>query len=191
MTSEWLYPHGSDFHRSLRQARQAQKLHNELKYRKGCNQGQPWFNASGNASASSGHFLGRGKGGPWKAQGNMKPWKKGTPKHRQQAMPHHSLPLQSLLSRALRKIQTDRAEGIVVAPLWKNLMFWPMLVNMLTANPILLSHRDALLTRPDNKTPKHPLRKKMSLVVCRVSRKGWKQQDFLTTLPPSSWRPGT
>ncbi|KAL8622612.1 hypothetical protein ACOMHN_009246 [Nucella lapillus] len=98
--------------------------------------------------------------------------------------------LNFLLPKVLRKIQTDRAEGIVVTPLWKNQMFWPMLVNMLTANPVLLSHGDALLTQPDDKTPKHPLQKKMSLVVCRVSGKGGKHQDFLATLPPSSCHHG-
>ena len=62
----------------------------------------------------------------------------------------------NLLCRVLRKIQRVQAEGMVVAPLWRSQKFWPSLTGMLTATPVLLSHRDALLTQPNDKKAKHP-----------------------------------
>ena len=56
----------------------------------------------------------------------------------------------------LCKIQRDQAEGMVVAQLWRSQMFWPLLTGMLTATPVLLSHRNALLTQPNDKKAKHP-----------------------------------
>ena len=95
-----------------------------------------------------------------------------------------------LLYRVLRKIQRDQAEGMVVAPLWGSKMFWPLLTDTLTATPVLLSHRDALLTQPNDKKAKHPLRKKLVLLVCKVSSVGSKHLEFLTTQPTSSCRHG-
>ena len=96
----------------------------------------------------------------------------------------------SLLPRVLRKLQTDKAEGIVVAPLWKKQMFRPMLTSMLTMTPVLLSHRDSLLTLPSDKIQKYPLRNRLDILVCRVSGDGSKHLDFLETLPALSCRHG-
>ena len=62
----------------------------------------------------------------------------------------------SILPQVLRKIMEERVTGIVVAPLWKNQAFWPMLMNMLTARPVPLSAREELLSQPCNKNLKHP-----------------------------------
>ena len=76
----------------------------------------------------------------------------------------------SILPRVLRKIREERVTGTVVAPLWKKTQaFWPMLMNMLTARPVPLPAREELLSQPCNKNPKHPLRKKLALLVCKVS----------------------
>jgi hypothetical protein len=89
----------------------------------------------------------------------------------------------SLLARVLRKIITDKAEGVVVVPFWRNQVFWPMLARMLIQKPVLLSSREQLLTLPSDAKARHPLRKKLQLVVCNVSGNSCKNEDFLKTLP--------
>ena len=96
----------------------------------------------------------------------------------------------SILPRVLRKIREERVTGIVVAPLWKNQAFWPMLMNMLTARPVRLSAREELLSQPCNKNLKHPLRRKLALLVCKVSGTDSEVKDFLRTQPSSSCHPG-
>ena len=89
----------------------------------------------------------------------------------------------SILPRVLRKVKEDKASGIVVVPLWKNQPFWPLLLTMLTAQPVRLSARENLLTQPTNKGQKHPLRKKLVLLICRVSGIDSEVKDFLKTQP--------
>ena len=84
----------------------------------------------------------------------------------------------------------ERVTGIVVALLWKNQAFWPMLMNMLTARPVPLPAREELLSQPCNKNLKHPLRKKLALLVCKVSGTDSEVKDFLRTQPSSSYHPG-
>ena len=96
----------------------------------------------------------------------------------------------NLLCRVLRKIQRDQAEGVEVAPLWRSQVFWPSLTGTLTATQVLLSHRDVLLMQPSDRKVKHPLRKKLELLVCKVSGVDSKHLEFLTTQPTSSCRHG-
>ena len=68
----------------------------------------------------------------------------------------------------LQKIKRDKVSGVVVAPKWKNQPFWPVLMTMLTERLVLLSARETLLTQPSDMTLRHPLRKKLALLVCKV-----------------------
>ena len=85
----------------------------------------------------------------------------------------------SILPRVLRKIREERVTGIVIAPLWKNQAFWPMLMNMLTARPVPLSAREELLSQPCNENLKHPRRKQLALLICKVSGTDSEVKDFL------------
>uniref|UniRef100_UPI003AF4B147 reverse transcriptase-like protein n=1 Tax=Thiolapillus sp. TaxID=2017437 RepID=UPI003AF4B147 len=96
----------------------------------------------------------------------------------------------SVLPRVLQKIKRDKASGVVVAPKWKNQPFWPVLMTMLTERPVLLSARETLLTQPSDMTLRHPLRKKLALLVCKVSGRDIDNKDFLKTQPNSSCRHG-
>ena len=84
----------------------------------------------------------------------------------------------SILPRVLRKIREERVTGTVVAPLWKNPAFWLMLMNMLTARPVPLPAREELLSQPCNKNLKHPLRKKLALLVCKCHGQIQKSRTF-------------
>ena len=96
----------------------------------------------------------------------------------------------SLLPRVLSKIRQDRACGTVVAPDWRNQPFWPMLMSMLTAAPVRLSARECLLQLPNAPAQKHPLRKILALLVCKVSGIDIHQQDYQRMLPEFSCTPG-
>lgn len=96
----------------------------------------------------------------------------------------------SILSRVLRKIKEDQATGIIVAPLWKNQPFWPVLQTMLIARPVRLSAREHLLQHPCDEQQKHPLRKKLTLLVCQVSGLDCKVKDFLRMQPTLSCHHG-
>lgn len=47
----------------------------------------------------------------------------------------------SLMSRVLQKIQQEKVEGVIVVLKWPIQTWWPMLMQMLTDNPILLPNR--------------------------------------------------
>ena len=102
----------------------------------------------------------------------------------------YCLPPFNLLCRVICKIQRDKVEGVVVASLWRSQMFWPSLTGTLTATQVLLSHRDVLLMQPSDRKVKHPLRRKLELLVCKVSGVGSKHMEFLTMQPISSRRHG-
>ena len=92
---------------------------------------------------------------------------------------------------SVEKDQEERATGIVIAPLWKNQAFWPMLMNMLTARPVPLSAREELLSQPCNKNLKHPLRKNNSATHMQSVRDRFRSQGLsedATEFIMSSWR---
>ena len=86
----------------------------------------------------------------------------------------------------LRKIKEDTARVVIVVPVWKNQPFWPMLMKLLIARPVLLSAREALLSQPSHSKTKHSLRKKLMLLICTVSRNGSDNEVFLERQPTCS-----
>ena len=96
----------------------------------------------------------------------------------------------NLVTKVLCKIMMDKATGIVVAPFWPAQPFYPMLANMLTQKPILLSSRQTLLQLPTHPENPHPLNRSLKLLVCAVSGKTTQSEAFLMTQPTSSWRHG-
>ena len=74
----------------------------------------------------------------------------------------------SLLSRCIRKIQTDHAKAIIIVPLWKTQVWFPALLRILVDNPRLLPNSETLLQLKHlDKT--HPMGKRLKLLACRVS----------------------
>ena len=89
----------------------------------------------------------------------------------------------SLLPRILRKIMTEQIDAIVIAPLWPTQMWFPVLMEMLVDNPIILPPTSSTLRDPCNKP--HPLSDKMSLIGARVSGNATKSRAYHRTLPIS------
>lgn len=95
----------------------------------------------------------------------------------------------SMLNRCIRKIQTDKATGIVVAPYWPTQIWFPALLEILIDNPIQIQRKTNLLTLPHTGRA-HPLGRKLTLIACHVSGKSSKIEDFQKRLPQYSCRPG-
>ena len=66
----------------------------------------------------------------------------------------------SLIGRSLEKIQTNRAERILVILFWTSQSWYPKLLRLLVDHPLLISHRERLLTLPGC-NQLHPVRKKL------------------------------
>ena len=92
----------------------------------------------------------------------------------------------ALVSRTLQKIQEDSATGVVVAPYWPNQAFCPVLLEMLTDNPVILVARINLLQLPSAPHRPHRLHKHMRMFVCKVSGCNMQTKAFQMKLLTSS-----
>ncbi|CAH1248153.1 C16orf58 [Branchiostoma lanceolatum] len=101
----------------------------------------------------------------------------------------YAFPPFSLVFRVLRKVQTDHATVMLVAPVWRAQAWYPKLLHMLYDRPTLLPHRRDLLFLPHNKEH-HPLFPRLKLAVWPVSGDSCKVEAFLQELQSSSCQPG-
>lgn len=79
----------------------------------------------------------------------------------------YAFPPFSMVLRVIRKIITDRAEGIVVVPFWPTQPWYPMFTALLTSDPFFLSPDKYLLISVDREP--HPLWAQLTLVSGRLS----------------------
>ena len=101
----------------------------------------------------------------------------------------YAFPPFSLLPRCLQKISQDRAQGILIAPLWPTQTWFPVLLRHLCDQPWILLPRPNLLQHPSRSSP-HPLHKNLHLMVCPVSGDPSAITTFQMRLPTFSWHPG-
>lgn len=99
----------------------------------------------------------------------------------------YAFPPFCLINLCLRKITVDKAEGIIIVPLWPTQPWFPRLLRMLTETPVVLP-RD-VLKLPYNNT-RHPLRKTLRLMSCLVSGNFMKAKEFRRQQPRSCLPPG-
>ena len=95
----------------------------------------------------------------------------------------------SLLNRCLQKLEKDQTLALLVAPVWPTQVWWPRLLSLLVANPLMLPQDKDLLTLPQSGTL-HPLRKQMRLMACLLSGSTMKQEEYRSQLLDCSWHPG-
>ena len=95
----------------------------------------------------------------------------------------------SLVTRVLQKIVQDRAEVVLVAPIWTTQNWWPQLLHLMSHQSFYLPSTQKVLYLPHKPTYRHPL-KKMRLGVFRLSGKLWANKEFQDSLPNSSSIPG-
>lgn len=95
----------------------------------------------------------------------------------------------SMTSRCITKVKTDRAQAILVCPLWPTQYWFPALMNILVDRPRVIRRSRTLLTLPHT-DEEHPLWRKLTLIVCRVSGIPSEAEDFQRKQPVSSLLPG-
>ena len=91
----------------------------------------------------------------------------------------YAFPPFSILARVLQKVQQDQAAGVLVVPDWPTQVWYPVLQRLLLTTPVQLPCRSNLLRLPSNPDEVHPLiqRKRLRLLVCRISGKLSRDQD--------------
>ena len=101
----------------------------------------------------------------------------------------YAFPPFSLLHRVLCKWKRDEADGLLVAPVWMTATWYPLMLKMLTTEPILLPKGSRVLQLPHDNSP-HPLHKKLQLMVCSLSGKPSRSRVFREKLLKSCLPPG-
>lgn len=88
----------------------------------------------------------------------------------------------------LQKLEEEEAEAVIVAPLFTTQAWFPKLLQLTSAPPLILPRSDNLLMQP-NSRKSHPMRK-VSLGVFRVSGKKYATKAFHQSLPTLFCPPG-
>lgn len=94
----------------------------------------------------------------------------------------------SVIGKCLQKICADRAKAIFVAPLWPTQPWYPKLMSMLTAVPLVLP--EGVLKLPFKPNLVHKQHKTLRLIACHLSGNYLLHEEFLRTLSKSSAHPG-
>ena len=89
-----------------------------------------------------------------------------------------------LLSRVLNKVRKDRTQlAIVIAPVWKTQVWFPLALDLLVAPPILLPEDSVIIPHPQQIL-------KLQLAAWLISANSGTRQEFRNTLQTSSNYPG-
>ena len=83
----------------------------------------------------------------------------------------YAFPPFSVIARLLQKVQRDRSSGVLVVPDWPTQVWYPILLRLLTAEPVRLTCRKNLLHLPSQPEAVHRLiqLKRLHLLVCKIS----------------------
>ena len=84
-------------------------------------------------------------------------------------MHFYAFPPFNLILLTLQKIIEDKAEGVLVVPLWKTQAWFPLFNSMLTSRLFVFGTDSKLLFSPFSKV--HPLASNLTLSVARLSGK--------------------
>ncbi len=101
-----------------------------------------------------------------------------------ESLKFYAFPPFCMVGRCLRKINADKAEGIVVVPKWPSQSWFPQMLNMLVQEPLRLPKSSTLLTQPHSGLS-HPLNNKLELICCRLSGDPLRVQGFHRRLQTS------
>ena len=83
----------------------------------------------------------------------------------------YAFPPFSVIPHVLKKIQEDKASGILVVPDWPTQAWYPKAMKLLTRPPVSLKPHKKLLALPHQPQKIHPLWPKLNLLVCHFSGK--------------------
>ena len=99
---------------------------------------------------------------------------------------NYAFPPFNLIGRVLAKVQRERANLILITLAWQTQSWFPKLMEMAVAIPILLPSYENLLSNPKREI--HPLleNRSLRLLAWKVSGKNYLQREFQKGLPISS-----
>lgn len=83
----------------------------------------------------------------------------------------YAFPPFSIIDRVCQKILMDKAEGLLVTPLWDTQNWYPIILRMCVKPPLALKPSKTMLQLKNSPTQVHPLARKLHLMVCHVSGK--------------------
>lgn len=95
----------------------------------------------------------------------------------------------SLIGKCLQKIMEERAECIMVVPVWTTQVWYNIVLELLIEHPRILPQLEDLMYLVHSKEL-HPLRKSIVMMACRLSGHTSKTLAFRRMLPLSSWQLG-
>ena len=81
----------------------------------------------------------------------------------------HAFPPFAVILRTVQKIIQDKACGVLVVPLWHAQPWFPLIMEMLTEEPIVFKPSRQLLICPSRFKHHHPLAESLSLMAGRLS----------------------
>ena len=98
-----------------------------------------------------------------------------------------------LVGATLSKIIKDKLTGIMIIPEWPTQYWYPIMMNLLIANPAILPQFKTLITLPFNPTARHPLFPKMKVCNSLIRRyiSNSEFSDEVKEFIMQSWRSST
>ena len=100
----------------------------------------------------------------------------------------YAFPPFNLIPAVLDKVVQDKADIMLVAPLWQAQAWWPLLLSLLVEQPVLLPSRRHLLKDPTDPQRIHPMFPRLHLAVFHISGDNTRQWEYLTTCPKFSFQ---
>lgn len=97
----------------------------------------------------------------------------------------YAFPPFSLIQRVLMQWRRDRADGMLIVPLWPTAVWFPQLLRLLVQEPVILPKGKRLLTLPHSNAA-HPLQRKLRLLACVLSGNLSRHEAFMERLKASS-----
>ena len=89
----------------------------------------------------------------------------------------------NLIARVLRKLNTDHTpKALIIVPVWPTQAWYPKLLRMTVAQPVILGNSKTLLQLPSDSQAVHPLFPKLRLMACLLSGKPLESKDYLGML---------
>ena len=100
----------------------------------------------------------------------------------------YAFPPFSVLGRVIQKVIQDRATILLIMPLWPSSAWFPLALQLLIANPHILSKGSLYL--PQDPVRRHRLHDSLALGALMLSGNPSRQRDFRRRLQNSSFNPG-
>lgn len=75
----------------------------------------------------------------------------------------------AVLGRFLAKVKREKAEAVVVAPVWTSQPWWPVLTEMMVGRPLQLMRKENMYILPNQYPPESMPAPKWETIVCKIS----------------------